>query len=322
MSPRAELRILDDATPPGAVSAEACALVIGNFDGVHRGHQSILTEAVQAARAQGLVPSVLTFDPHPAAVVGGGAPPVLTTLERRAELMGELGVERVYARRFDAAFASWEPERFARELVAEALQARVVLVGQNFRFGTKRAGDLELLRSLGAELGFEVRVHGIARDAEGPFSSTRAREAIAAGAMDEAERVLGRPHSLSGVVVHGQERGRTINVPTANIAPVAEMLPLDGVYAVRAEVLEEEGEVAALPGGVTNIGMRPTVDGTSRTVETYLLGFAGDLYDERLRVHLVARLRDEQKFAGLDALKAQIARDCVEARRVLGLPTE
>jgi len=322
MSLRAALRVLDDATPPGPVAVEACALVIGNFDGVHRGHQSVLTEAVQAARAQGLVPSVLTFDPHPAAVVGGGAPPVLTTLERRAELMGELGVERVYARRFDAEFASWGPERFARELVAEALRARVVVVGQNFRFGTKRAGDLALLRSLGAELGFEVRVHGIARDANGPFSSTRAREAIAAGTLDEAERVLGRPHSLSGVVVHGQERGRTINVPTANIAPVAEMLPLDGVYAVRAELLEDDGEVVPLPGGVTNIGVRPTVDGTSRTVETYLLGFAGDLYDQRLRVHLVARLRGEQKFAGLDELKRQIAVDCIQARRKLGLPTE
>jgi len=213
-----------------------------------------------------------------------------------------------------------QPERFARDLVAEALRARVVVVGQNFRFGTKRAGDLALLRSLGTELGFEVRVHGIASDANGPFSSTRAREAIAAGTLDEAERVLGRPHALSGVVVHGQERGRTINVPTANIAPVAEMLPPDGVYAVRAEILEDDGEVVPLPGGVTNIGMRPTVGGTARTVETYLLGFAGDLYDERLRLHLVARLRDEQKFAGLDELKTQIMLDCIHARRKLGLP--
>jgi riboflavin kinase/FMN adenylyltransferase len=322
MSVRADLHILDETTPPGPVAAEASALVVGNFDGVHRGHQTVLAEAVQVARAQGLVPSVLTFDPHPAAVVGSGAPPVLTTLEHRAELMGELGVQRVYARRFDAEFASWEPERFARELVAGALRARVVVVGQNFRFGTKRGGDLALLRSLGAELGFEVRVHGIASDANGPFSSTRAREAIAAGALDEAERVLGRPHSVSGVVVQGEQRGRTINVPTANIAPVAEMLPLDGVYAVRAEILEEDGEATALPGGVTNIGMRPTVGGTTRTVETYLLGFAGDLYGERLRVHLVARLRGEQKFSGLDELKGQITLDCIQARRKLGLPTE
>ena len=320
MTPRAALRIIDDATPPGPLAGEACALVIGNFDGVHKGHQSVLTEAVRLARQLGLAASVLTFEPHPAAIVGGGAPPLLTTLEHRTELMGELGVERVYARTFDASFASWEPERFARDLVEGTLRASVVVVGQNFRFGTKRGGDLALLRSLGADLGFEVRVHGIASDAQGPFSSTRAREAIAAGVLDEAERVLGRPHALSGVVVHGEERGRTINVPTANIAPVVEMLPPDGVYAVRAELFGEDGEVTALPGGMTNIGMRPTVGGTARTVETYLLGFSGDLYGERLRVHLVARLRDEQKFAGLDELKAQIARDCVQARRKLGLP--
>ena len=320
MTERAALRILDDTTPPGPLVSEACVLVIGNFDGVHRGHQSVLAEAVKAARAQGLVPSVLTFDPHPAAVVGSGAPPVLTTLEQRAELMGALGVERVYARRFDAAFSAWEPERFARELVSEQLRARVVVVGQNFRFGSKRAGDLALLRSQGAELGFEVRVHGIASDEKGPFSSTRAREAIAAGALGEAERVLGRPHALSGVVVHGEERGRTIQVPTANIAPVAEMLPPDGVYAVRVDLFEEDGTAAPLAGGVTNIGMRPTVGGAARTVETFILGFAGDLYGERLRLHLIARLRDEQKFGSLDELKAQIARDIVQARNALGLP--
>ena len=150
---------------------------------------------------------------------------MLTTLKHRAELVGTLGVERMYVRRFDAAFAAWEAERFARELVAGALRARVVVVGQNFRFGAKRAGDLALLRRLGAELGFDVRVHAIASDAHGRFSSTRAREAIAAGDLPEVQAVLGRPHALSGVVVHGDERGRTINFPTANIAPVAEMLP-------------------------------------------------------------------------------------------------
>jgi riboflavin kinase/FMN adenylyltransferase len=310
---------VDPLEPAGAAAADK-VIAIGNFDGVHRGHQSVLEQAVEEARAQGLVASVLTFDPHPAAVVGGGAPPLLTTLDQRVELMGALGVERVYARRFDADLAGWGPERFVRELVAEALRARVVVVGQNFRFGSKRAGDLALLRSLGADLGFEVRVHGIASDESGPFSSTRAREAIAAGALDEVAQVLGRSHALTGVVVHGEERGRTIGVPTANIAPVPEMLPPDGVYAVRVDQLEEGAEGAPLAGGVTNIGMRPTVGGAARTVETFILGFAGDLYGERLRVHLVARLRDEQKFASLDDLKAQIARDCVQARRKLGLP--
>jgi riboflavin kinase/FMN adenylyltransferase len=297
-------------------------LVVGNFDGVHRGHQSVLREAVGSARAHGLRPCVLTFDPHPAAVVGGGASPMLTTVARRAELMSDVGVEQVYVRRFDTAFAAWPPERFARELVAEALRSRVVVVGQNFRFGAKRAGDLALLRRLGAELGFEVRVHAIAADERGPFSSTRAREAIAAGELEEATHVLGRPHELSGVVVHGDERGRTINFPTANLEPVPEMLPPDGVYAVQVDELDDEDGARPLAGGVTNIGMRPTVGGTRRTIETFLLGFAGDLYGLRLRLHLVARLREERKFASLDELKLQITRDCAAAREKLALRQE
>jgi riboflavin kinase/FMN adenylyltransferase len=267
----ATLLRLDDATPSGALTGEASVLVVGNFDGVHRGHQSVLDEAVAAARAQGLTPCVLTFDPHPGAVVGVGtgiaAPPTLTTLERRAQLVGALGVERMYVRAFDAAFAAWEPERFARELVAEALRATLVVVGPNFRFGARRAGDLELLRTLGAELGFEVRVHAFAGDERGPYSSTRVREAIAAGDLADAANVLGRPHELSGTVVHGEERGRTINFPTANLEPVLEMLPPDGVYAVRVEQLDEDGVAGPLGGGVTNVGVRPTVGGGKRTVD-------------------------------------------------------
>jgi riboflavin kinase/FMN adenylyltransferase len=233
--------------------------------------------------------------------------------------MGALGVERVFVRPFDGEFAGWEPERFARDLVAGALGARFVVVGQNFRFGAARAGDLALLQELGKKLGFEVSVHPTASDAHGRFSSTRAREAIAAGNMEEAAAVLGRPHALSGVVVHGDERGRTIDVPTANLDPVPEMLPPDGVYAVRVDEIDEDGEPRPLAGGVTNIGMRPTVDGQRRTVETYILGFSGDIYDWRLRLHVVARLRDEQKFASLDELKAQIAKDCTAARHKLGI---
>src|SRR5262249_18903073 len=145
----------------------------------------------------------------------------------------QLGVDRVYVRRFDAAFAAWSPERFARDLVAGVLHARIVVVGANFRFGAKRAGDLALLGDLGAELGFEARVHAVASDAHGPFSSTRAREAVAAGDLEEVKRVLGRPHELSGVVVKGDERGRTIGFPTANLGEVPELFPSNGVYAVR-----------------------------------------------------------------------------------------
>ena len=274
----AALHRIDDATPPP--SAGPSSLVVGNFDGVHLGHAAVLREAVAVAHARSLGTSVLTFDPHPAAVVGSGAPPALTTLERRAELVGELGVERMFVRTFDASFASWSPEMFARDLVSASLKARVVVVGQNFRFGAKRAGDLALLRTLGVELGFEVRVHATASDARGPYSSTRAREAVTAGDLDEAARVLGRPHELSGTVARGDQRGRTIGFPTANLDPVAEMLPPDGVYVVRVEEIRDGAPARPLGGGVTNIGVRPTVASQTghRTVETFLLGFSGDLY--------------------------------------------
>jgi riboflavin kinase/FMN adenylyltransferase len=167
-----------------------------------------------------------------------------------------------------------------------------------------------------------VRVHAIARDAHGPFSSSRARDAVAAGDLDEVGRVLGRPHSLSGTVVRGDERGRTLGFPTANLGDVPEMLPANGVYAVRVERFDAaSGQYAPLAGGVTNVGVRPTVPGStgeaSRTVETFVLGFSGDLYGERLRLELVARLRPEQKFASLEELKDQIARDVAQARAKL-----
>jgi riboflavin kinase/FMN adenylyltransferase len=322
MSPNSLLVAIDEATPVGSLADRPCALVAGNFDGVHRGHQAVLQQVAGEARAMGLASCVLTFDPHPAAVVGAGAPPLLSTVRRRVEIMGALGVERVYVRRFDAAFAAWPPERFVRDLVATGLRARVVVVGDNFRFGAKRAGDLALLRKLGFELGFEVHVHPVASDARGPFSSTRVREAIATGDVDEACEVLGRPHELSGVVVRGDARGRQIGFPTANLDAVAEMLPPNGVYAVRVDDIADGREILSMGGGVTNIGVRPTIappGHAARTIETFVFDFGGDLYGRQLRLHLVARLRDEKKFGSLEELKAQIARDVAAARASLGL---
>jgi riboflavin kinase/FMN adenylyltransferase len=310
-----------DGAPAGPSFDDAATLiVVGNFDGVHRGHAAVLSDAVKLAAARRLVPAVLTFDPHPAAVVGQGAGPPLTTVERRAELMGRLGVARVYVRTFDVAFAAWAPERFARELVHATLRAKVVMVGENFRFGAKRAGDLPLLQELGSALGFEVRVHALSRDIEGPYSSTRARMCVARGDLEAAAEVLGRPHAISGVVAHGAKRGRTIGFPTANLEGIPELLPPDGVYAVAVDALAHSGEggARALARGVMNIGVRPTVGGEpARTVEAHLFDFDGDLYGARLRAHLHARLRDEKKFDGLDALKAQIAEDAAEARAKL-----
>ena len=298
--------------------APACVLVVGNFDGVHRGHRAVIDAATAEARLRGLVPAVLTFDPHPNGVVGAAAPPLLTTIERRAGLLSDIGVERVYVRRFDGELAQCSAERFVREFVLSTLNAKVVFVGENFRFGAGRAGDFALLDREAAAAGSEARTHVLAHDARGPFSSTRVRGSIGEGDVAAAAHVLGRPHAISGTVVHGAARGRTIGFPTANLAEIAELLPADGVYAVRVDVVEPSG-ARRLGDGVMNIGVRPTVGGErARSVEVYVLDFMGDLYDQVLRVHVVARLRGEQRFAGLDELKAQIARDVGAAREALG----
>ena len=228
----ARLVFVDDSTPVDDLHAAPCALVIGNFDGVHRGHQAVLLQASAEARAGGLDACALTFDPHPAKVVGSGAPPVLTSLEDCVELMGAFGIDRVYARRFDEAFAAWSPRRFVTDLVAGGLLARRVVVGENFRFGARREGDLSLLNELGRKVGFEPRVHAFAGDDRGAYSSTRARDAIASGDLAEAAHVLGRAHALTGEVVHGDARGRSLGFPTANLEGIAELLPPSGVYAV------------------------------------------------------------------------------------------
>jgi riboflavin kinase/FMN adenylyltransferase len=282
-------------------------IVIGNLDGVHRGHQAVLRQARAIASARGLSTVVLTFDPHPNQVLRGAAPPRLATLERRVELLHRHGADRVVVEPFTPELAAFTPERFARELLFERLSARAVVVGQNFRFGANRAGDLDALRAFGDTLGFEVVAAEVAGDERGPFSSTRVREAIARGDLDEATHILGRRHSLSGVVEGGDRRGRTIGFPTANLGGVVEVLPPFGVYAVFADDRP----------GVMNLGVRPTVDGKSLRVEVHLFDFDADLYRWPMRVHLVKRLRDEKKFSGLEELKAQIEADAAAARTAL-----
>ncbi len=283
------------------------AVIIGNLDGVHRGHQAVLRQARAIADARALVTLVLTFDPHPSQVLRGFTPPRLATLERRIELLRRHGADEVIVEPFTVEFAALTPERFVKELLVDRLGAKAVVVGENFRFGAKRAGDLAALRRFGEAHGFEVAAAEVAGDERGPFSSTRVRDAIASAELDEAARLLGRRHSISGIVEGGDRRGRTIGFPTANLGGVSEILPPDGVYAVFA------GERP----GVMNIGVRPTVDGTSRRIEVHLFDFAGDLYGQHLRVHVVRRIRGEKKFAGLDELKAQIAADAAAARVML-----
>ncbi len=307
---------IDDASP--AAPSGPQLLIVGNFDGVHRGHRAVLAQAKETASAAGLATAVLTFDPHPAAIIGRGAPPALTTLTHKSALLREAGVDAVWVRAFDRELAAWSPERFARELVKEQLRAQIVVVGNNFRFGAQRAGDLAILRALGVSLGFVAQPHPMAGDEGGPFSSTRVRAALADGDTARAEAVLGRRYAFSGTVREGDKRGRTIGFPTANVEDVAELVPKDGVYAVTVDTLDDAGVPTPLGRGVMNVGVRPTVDGSGRrTQEVHLFDFDGDLYGRTLRVHLAAHLRDEKKFDGLDALKAQIAADATAAKKAL-----
>lgn len=294
-------------------------VVIGNFDGVHKGHQAVLRQARALAAVDGSRCIVLTFDPHPSEVLGRGSKPRITTMPRRIELLRANGADDVVVEPFTTELAAWAPERFARELLAGRLGARAVVVGTNFRFGHNRAGDFDTLKALGAQHGFEAVAAAMTGDAEGPFSSTRVRTALAAGDVALATELLGRPHSLGGIVVEGDQRGRTIGFPTANLDGVEEMLPAYGVYAIRIDLgpAQTAGGARASHDGVANIGMRPTVGGASLRIEAHVFDFAGDLYGAPIRIGLVERLRGEQKFAGIDELRAQIAKDADAARRAL-----
>jgi len=308
-------RRVDGAESLGA-SPKSTLVVIGNFDGVHRGHQAVLAAAAAEARSSGLTPVVLTFDPHPVVVLRGRPPSVLTTMERRVALIGRAAEGlSVVVQPFTRELSVLEPREFVVRLLLGELGAAVVVVGENFSFGRERRGDVALLRELGAELGFQARAHALEGDGSGPYSSSRVRGAIGAGDMLEVERLLGRPHSISGRVERGDERGRALGFPTANLGGVPEVLPPHGVYACLVDRLAPSGALS-LGLGVANLGVRPTV-AAGPSIEAHVLDFAGDLYGAELRLHLVARLRDEQRFDGLDALVRQIEKDVARSRQLL-----
>jgi riboflavin kinase / FMN adenylyltransferase len=289
-------------------------LVIGNFDGVHRGHRAVLEGSATEAAELGLSLKVLTFDPHPAEALGRKAPARLTSQPRKRELIRAIAPSvEIVEQRFDQAFASQSAADFAARLKADWFADRVV-VGGNFRFGKGREGDFDRLLELGKTLGFSARSECLRGDEGGPWSSTRVRAAIARGDLPDATAVLGRPHMLSGTVVHGKELGRTIGFPTANLGGIVEALPLLGVYAGRVEKRDGERFIP-LGKAALSIGINPTTDSDETVkVEAYVLDFAGDLYGAELRVHLLARLRGEEKFDSMASLIQQIERD-VEATK-------
>jgi riboflavin kinase/FMN adenylyltransferase len=297
--------------PPGTL------VMVGNFDGVHCGHQWVLRRGLELAEQRALVPLVLTFDPHPSVVLGRGTRAVLTPLDRKLDLLTRLSDQLgVVVEPFTPELASASPREFARDLLQRKLAARLVTVGQNFRFGRGRAGDASMLAALGNELGFEARAELLHGDDAGAISSTRIRELITGGEVAQAERLLGRPHALHGVVEHGEHVARQLGVPSANLGGIPELLPARGVYAVLVDVLEGSS-YRQLARGVANVGIRPTLGAGELKVEVHALGFSGDLYGRSLRAHFVARLRDELKFDGIEPLRAAIDQDKLDAAQRL-----
>ena len=287
-------------------------VAIGNFDGVHRGHAHIFQQARGLAASLDGESVVLTFDPHPANVLAPAyAPPLITPLLRKLELIAAQGIDVTVVEPFDRAFASKSAEEFARGVLVDGLGARHVVVGYDFTFGTKRSGNVQLLAELGPRLGFGVTVvPPISADGI-VCSSTKVREFVLEGRVDGATLVLGRAPEVEGEVVHGDGRGRSIGVPTANVQPDTELLPKNGVYAGWATRLSDDKRWIA----AVNVGTNPTfVEGRNVRVEAHLLDCDEDLYGQRLRVGFVARLRDEERFPSREALVAQIKSD-VEATR-------
>jgi riboflavin kinase/FMN adenylyltransferase len=279
------------------------ALTIGNFDGVHAGHREILRRVVALARERGWKPSVLTFDPHPARIVAPErAPRLLTTPAERARLMREEGIEQVLILPFTRELAGFSPERFVREIVVERLEARAVLVGDNFRFGHEHAGDTRLLAELGRQFQFRVEAVPAIRMRGRVVSSSEVRRLIDAGNVALAGRLLARPYALEGEVVSGQGIGSKQTVPTLNLAPAAEVMPARGVYVTRTA----DAASGRSWTSVTNIGTRPTFGGDSVTIETFLLDPLEGASPLAIRVEFLRRLREERRFEDAAALKLQI----------------
>jgi len=299
----------EDARPPWLVHP---VLALGNFDGLHRGHLKIIERVKRGAAEHGGTPMAMTFDPHPPRVVRPDkAPPLLMTKAQRLEALGRAGINCVAVVRFTHEMSQWEPETFVRTVLVEWLRVSEVWVGANFLFGHERSGNFSLLRTLGQRYGFRADKIDPVRYKDFVVSSTRIRRLIGEGRMDEAGALLGHQYYVDGRVVEGQKRGRTIGFPTANLRTDNELVPPHGVYAT---MLTVDGIVHA---SITNIGVRPTFEQTTETtIETHVLGYAGDLYGRDVRLGFVQRLRDERRFEDIDALKAQIEADVRRAERL------
>ncbi len=285
-------------------------VTLGNFDGVHRGHEWVIRQALERSRRSGRPALLVTFHPHPLKVVRpASAPPLLQTHQEKMARFEALGVEHVLVIPFTPEFACIPAATFVREILRDRLGASAVYVGNNFNFGSGREGNRDLLREMGRDMGFEVPEVPDFMVLGSPVSSSRIRRAVKSGEVELARELLGRPFAVTGVVVHGDSRGASLGYPTANLETQAELLPADGVYVTRACV--DSGEKDA----VTNVGSRPTFRGAAFAIETHFLLPAGDLYGHPMEIRFLARLRPEVRFHSVEQLRKQIAADVARARK-------
>ncbi len=293
------------------MDARGASVALGNFDGVHQGHRSV----VDLARRHGPL-GVITFEPHPREYFAPHSPPFrLMNAEARANRLAKLGVERLFALPFDAIMAAFTPQAFAADVLAQGLGVAHVVVGEDFCFGKARAGTARDLQTLGAEHGFEVTIAEIIREGGQDISSTAIRAALTAGQPRAAQAMLGHWHRIEGEVLHGEKRGRELGYPTANMSVAGLHLPRLGVYAVNVDVLT--GQHKGQYDGAASLGVRPMFGENQPNLETFLFDFTGDLYGEHLSVALIEFLRPELKFDGLPALITQMEADCKQARGIL-----
>jgi riboflavin kinase/FMN adenylyltransferase len=286
-------------------------VALGNFDGLHRGHQQLIDGVRRHARERAGTSVAMVFDPHPPRVLRPDkAPPLLMTLDQKLDAFERAGLDGVAIVRFTPELSRWEPELFVETVIIDWLRAAEVWVGANFLFGRDRSGTFTLLRAIGEDRGFRVEKIDPVRYKEFVVSSTRIRHLVAEGRVDEAGALLGHHYFIDGEVVRGDGRGRTLGFPTANLRTANELVPANGIYATMVALGETWHRA------VTSVGVRPTIGDGQFTIETYLLDGTYDLYGQRLRVAFVQYLRPEAQFDGLDALKAQIARDCADAMRL------
>jgi len=303
-----------DAAGP-SLAPRGSVVCIGAFDGVHRGHQAVLVRVRERAAQLGATPAAISFEPIPREFFApGAAVPRLTSAREKVERLFAGGIERLLLLRFDANMAAMSAEDFVERVLVQRLSAREIWVGEDFRFGHRRGGDVALLRRMGEALGFRAETLApVEADGE-RVSSSRIRALLGAGRFEAAARLLGRPFAIGGHVVRGQQLGRRLGYPTANLRLGRRVSPVQGIFAVYVH-----GIGPASRAGVASLGVRPTVNGTEPLLEAHVFDFDGDLYGRRISVEFIAKLRDEEKFPDLDTLVRQIDRDAMQARQILGL---